>query len=291
LAIRARAHLAGAAVEPWWHPTRPWDPDALHRALAGATLTSLVPTQLRDLVERGLRAPPSLRAVLVGGDALSLELEARARACGWPVLASYGMTESCAAIACAPLVRLREPVERPPRLVLLPHVQARPGADGRLLLRGPSLLAGRLRVTAERAQWEPGPDADGWVATGDRVEWIASASGTALRPLGRMDDLVKVGGEGVDLARLRAVLAQAAAASGSAPDRWAVFDVADPRRGRAIALATEEPDAAVRAAVLAGFCAEVLPFERPVRTDLWPTLPRTPLGKLALPSDRGRAQL
>ncbi|HEX6239393.1 MAG TPA: AMP-binding protein, partial [Polyangiales bacterium] len=65
----------------------------------GATLLSLVPTQLEQLLELGTwSAPSSLRAVLVGGAAVSEATLERARARGLPVLPTYGMTETCSQI-------------------------------------------------------------------------------------------------------------------------------------------------------------------------------------------------
>ena len=63
--------------------------------------SSLVPAQVLDLVRAGLRPPPVLRAIVVGGGAISAELYRDARALGWPVLPSYGMTECCSQIATA----------------------------------------------------------------------------------------------------------------------------------------------------------------------------------------------
>src|SRR5438094_4921734 len=62
LGIQARAMLAGARLI-----TMSWDPHAFART--EATLASLVPAQVHDLVRLGLQPPPNLRLILVGGGA------------------------------------------------------------------------------------------------------------------------------------------------------------------------------------------------------------------------------
>ena len=68
-----------------------WDPkvfaDFCHQE--GVTIASLVPTQVRDLVDAEVAAPPSLRALVVGGGALESELAEKAISLSWPVFASY----------------------------------------------------------------------------------------------------------------------------------------------------------------------------------------------------------
>ena len=70
------------------------------------TLCSLVPTQIYDLVQQKFSPPKSLRAVLVGGGALSPSLYTEARKLNWPLLPSYGLTELCSQVATTPLSSL-----------------------------------------------------------------------------------------------------------------------------------------------------------------------------------------
>jgi O-succinylbenzoic acid--CoA ligase len=84
LGILARAHLTGSRCE-LLHGA--WDSqrfvDAVRRC--DATLSALVPTQVHDLVQRGLPAPECLRGVVVGGGVLTEDLFARAAGLGWPL--------------------------------------------------------------------------------------------------------------------------------------------------------------------------------------------------------------
>lgn len=239
LGIHARAFLSGARVVG-----EGWD---------GATLASLVPAQVSDLVRDRIAPPRSLRAVVVGGGALSEELDRAARALGWPLLPSYGMTECCSQVATATL-ESRE-------LVLLDHVEVRIESDGRLALRSEALLTGYAN--------EAGlvdPKVDGWFVTED----VATLDGRVLRVRGRRGDFVKIGGESVDLSRLDRILAELGADA-------AVFAVPDERLGHAIGLAVASGDPET---VAAAFNARVFPFERVRRIVRVAEIPRTSLGKV-----------
>jgi len=70
LGIYARSYLAKSkmiAYEEKWNPHT----FVLQANANQATLSSLVPTQLYDIVKEGLTAPKSLRAIIIGGGSLS----------------------------------------------------------------------------------------------------------------------------------------------------------------------------------------------------------------------------
>jgi O-succinylbenzoic acid--CoA ligase len=247
LGIHARAFLTGSHVL-----TLAWDPLAF--ASAPLTLSSLVPAQVSDLVRAGLHAPPSLRAIVVGGGALPDEMYEAARALGWPLLRSYGMTECCSQVATSTLDA--------PELVLLDHFVARAEEDGRLALRGDALLTGY----AIEGRGFVDPKVDGWFVAEDRVE----LHGRHVRVLGRVGEFVKIGGESVDLARLDLILYALAG-----PDA-ALVAMPDERLGHVIHLATTR-DAGD---VVRAFNERVLPFERIRAVHRVAEIPRTPLGKL-----------
>lgn len=247
LAIYARAFLTGSRVV-----RLSWDPRRFAN-VTGVTLASLVPAQVSDLVEERLTPRGELRAVVVGGGALAPRLYSEARALGWPLLPSYGMTECCSQVATA----------RPesPDLVLLDHVAARVEEDGRLALRSDALLTG---YATDRGIEDP--KVSGWFVTED----LASLDGSRLRVLGRRGDVVKVGGEHVDLERLDQILGEIGADG-------AVYPIPDARLGTVIglAIASGEP-----ASIEAEFNSRVFPFERPQRVVLISRIPRTELGKV-----------
>jgi O-succinylbenzoic acid--CoA ligase len=241
LGIHARAHLSGARVM-----TMPWEPQAF--AACGATLASLVPAQVHDLLAANVAPPPSLRAILVGGGAFDPPLDARARERGWPVLASYGMSE------CGSTVTVLDE--------LLPHLQARVDESGRLGFRGASLFSGYL---GEEGLVDP--KVDGWFASED----LGDVDGRLVHVRGRAGEFVKIGGESVDLKRLDAIAADAARETGGDA---AVVAVVDERLGQVIHLAVTTDGIAER------FNARVLPFERARAVHRVDAIPRSALGKL-----------
>jgi O-succinylbenzoic acid--CoA ligase len=155
------------------------------------TLTSLVPTQVYDLVTAGLRCPESLRAVVVGGGRLDEALGQQARDLGWPVLASYGMTETGSQIATQSLEQLALPYESFP-LPVLPIWQVKADEEERLAIAGPALFSGQ--VTGEAGVWNYEPREGEWHRSDDRGQ--VDESGITI--LGRADSLLKILGELVD---------------------------------------------------------------------------------------------
>lgn len=241
LGIHARAHLSGSRVI-----SMEWDPLAF--ASTEATLASLVPAQVHDLVSLSLFPPAQLRAILVGGGSFDPHLVSKARSHGWPVMATFGMTECASTIAVSG--------------VLLPHVEARCDPDGRLAFRGPSLLTGYVSEEGLRD-----PKVDGWFISED----LGEVNGRELRVFGRRGDFIKVGGESVDLGRLDHILESI----GGSRDA-AIVAMPDERLGNVIHLATAvDPGDWVEQ-----FNRRVLPFERVRRVHRVDSIPRSSLGKL-----------
>jgi O-succinylbenzoic acid--CoA ligase len=241
LGIHARAFLSGARIATEWSDE--------------VTLAALVPTQVGDLVRSQTRPPGGLRAVVVGGGSLSDDLYRRGTELGWPLLPSYGMTETCSQVATARLGS--------PELVLLDHAQARVEEDGRLAFRGPSLLTG-YGTDAGFVD----PKVEGWFVTED----VGSVGSGTVSVMGRRGDFIKIGGELVGLARLDRILEEIAGT------RAAVVAVPDERLGSVIHLAVER--GSDREAIERAFGARILPYERPRRVHAVDALPRSSLGKL-----------
>lgn len=181
--VVVRARISGATLERFegkWNAGRfaEWCREKR------VTISSLVPTQGHDLVAGGHRGAGSLRAIVVGGGALDDDLKEQARALGWPVLPSYGMTETSSQVATGD------------GLPLLPGWGAKL-VDGRLALKGEGLLTAVIRRSGRSFVAED-PKVDGWYVTSDRAELVEGG----LRILGRADRVVKVLGELVDLEKL-----------------------------------------------------------------------------------------
>lgn len=185
LSIYARASLSGAKVFEF---TGKWSAESFAKAVDKnkITLTSLVPTQVFDLVACKVSAPSSLRAAVIGGGALEPRLYQEARALGWPVLPSYGLTECSSQVATASLRSLKS--EEFPGLKVLPHAKVEL-RDQRVLIKSTALCRW-IAVGSREGQFTlENPLRKGWFATEDSAEWMAKRE---LRPLGRRDSVVKV---------------------------------------------------------------------------------------------------
>ncbi|MDT8437073.1 MAG: fatty acid--CoA ligase family protein [Gemmatimonadota bacterium] len=246
-----------------------------------ATLASLVPTMLADLLDAlpGWRPPPWLRAVLLGGAAAPERLWDEGLARGLPLLETYGSTEACSQVATA------VPGGPPRDLRPLEGVEVRV-RDGRIEVRSPALLT---RYLPPGAHPSPFTD-DGWLRTGDAGR--LRGDGT-LDVLGRADDVIVTGGEKVTPAEVEAALAALPGVR-----RAVVVGLPDPRWGEIVAAALERgpgsgaggdtgaggdplPARAVEAPadLRAALESRLAPFRRPRRVLWMDAIPLTPSGK------------
>ena len=274
LAMMARAHLSGSICHDFKlaYPGK-WQCETFYRYLleVKGTLTALVPAQMHDLVSRGWEAPPSLRAVIIGGGATSPTLYEKAAALKWPLLPSYGLTECASQVATAPLDCWKN--SHFPPLCLLSHLQASVQM-GCICLSGPSLLSVYAYLYQDKVELID-PKVQGWLQTGDR----GYVENGIVQILGREDAIVKVGGENVDLDRLENHL-QALILQMKFDDEATLIAIADDRLGHCIHLVSDSPSREKLLPLLAAFQKSVLPFERIRKFHLLPHLPRSSLGKI-----------
>lgn len=227
------------------------------------TLTSLVPTQVFDLVKAGLESPASLRAIVVGGGRLEPELGRRARALGWPVLQSYGMTEAGSQIATEPLEHLASGYD-PDELEVLPLWQVRVDEEGRLVLAGQAMAAGYVKRIGEDWEWEPlGAE----LVTRDLVELGEKDGRRFLRFLGRKAQVIKVLGELVHLGPLQARLAALALALERGIKDVQLGAATDDRAGQVVVLRCAAGTEGAAEALRLVYNEGVRPFERAVRVE------------------------
>ncbi|MCW1925602.1 AMP-binding protein [Luteolibacter arcticus] len=233
---------------------------------SGASHLSLVPTQVHDLVVAGLRAPQSLRSIVVGGGVLAEATGCAARELGWPVLASYGMTETASQVATQGLDLLGSPYQSLP-IALLPCWEARVNEDGRILLKGDALFSGMLVA-----------EGDGWKYEERRSEWhVTSDSGRIdgrnLFLTGRADAQVKILGELVDPVAVEAELL-----SLSSRRDFVVVPVPDIRAGNRLLL-VHESDTSGLPEVLVAYHSSCPGFRRISACLSVEKIPRSALGK------------
>jgi O-succinylbenzoic acid--CoA ligase len=266
-----RALQAGCGLERF---ERKWSAREFTGWIEGARAThlSLVPTQVHDLVAAGLRAPSSLRAVVVGGGCLAVEDGRAARDLGWPVLASYGMTEAGSQIATQGMELLDSPYSPEP-LALLPCWEARAGSSGRIEIRGEALFSGWLK--REDSGWRFEERGGEWFITSDS----GTEEGRELRITGRSDALVKILGELVDPVAVQTEIIAASEGRIGARE-MVVVAVDDARAGKRLVLVHEGSlsPATIEAAVGA-YHARCPGFRRISATVAVDRIPRGPLGK------------
>ncbi len=269
--VVARARAAGCRVV---HGAGRWQAPEAAAWLRRERVThvSMVPTQVVDLVRAAIRGPDGLQAVVVGGGHLPVELGRQARALGWPVLASYGMTEAATQIATQGLEALAEPY-RPSPMPVLPHWRVQVDDEGRLLIAGESLFSGLL--TAGHGGWEFEARGGEWFRTRDRVE----LADDQLSPLGRVDLQVKVLGELVDLEAIERQLVQLSARA-LASDSLVVVALPDERaEHRLVPVGDGRLDPELLSRVLASYAAMAPGYARLEPPLLLDDFPRSPLGK------------
>lgn len=220
----------------------------LHQALSGCTHASLVPTQLWRLLND--HHPLTLKAVLLGGAAIPVELTDMATECGIACWCGYGMTETASTV-CA-----KRADGQPDVGTALPGREIKI-VDGEVWLRSASLASGYWRNAVLR----PLLNQDGWFATRDRGE----IHDGRLTVLGRIDNLFFSAGEGIQPEEVERVIA-------THPHISQVFVVplADSEFGhRPVAIVESEADLDLTS--LAGWVSDKLArFQQPVR---WLALP------------------
>ncbi len=130
------------------------------------TIASMVPTQLRRLIESGARPGKRLRVLLLGGAPAAPDLFDA----GWPVVETYGLTQACSQVT----------VDGSP----LPGVGIDLAPDGEILVTGPTVAGGGTLRTGDLGRMHEG----------------------RLKIIGRKSDTIVTGGENVAPAEVEAAL-------------------------------------------------------------------------------------
>jgi O-succinylbenzoic acid--CoA ligase len=275
-AVLLRAALSGSCVLPYlkWPNFRNDEACLFSNDLkaAGVSLMSLVPTQLFDVVVANLKAPSSLRAVFVGGGALSSELHLRARQLGWPIYASYGMTE------CASMVAVSERVDSL-QMKPLPHVNVRESEDRLLEIQSSSLFGAECVVGDSNWSFRQGD----WYRTSD----MAEINGEGLKILGRASRFCKISGENVNLGDLEFRVRKSLLNQGLFLfENFVILSKPDERRGSQLLFVIEAENDEVRndktflLSLDNFFKNQLAPFERPTQVCVVKKVPRSALGKI-----------
>ncbi|HLQ66646.1 MAG TPA: AMP-binding protein [Candidatus Limnocylindrales bacterium] len=278
LSILARSALYGTAA--LLHER--FDADAVHHAIdeEGVTLLSLVPTMLIRLLEarRGRPYPESLRAVLVGGGPIPPAALENAAALRMRALPTYGLTEAASQVTTLPLREWPRGLSTAGRPLPFAQVEirdledrpARPGVEGEILVRGPTVMAGYLGdPAATQAAFSRR-----WLRTGDVGQWDPDGR---LVVMDRRADRIVTGGENVSPEEVERVIS-------THPSVAAACVVAVPSRewGQEVAAAVElRPGRTITLEELRAHAGGTLSgFKLPRHLITAGELPRSPSGKL-----------
>lgn len=267
LSIYARAYLSGAKVVEISSKWNPYEYKAVIENERG-TLSSLVPTQVYDIVKKGLTSPRTLRAVFIGGGVLTIHLYEKARQLGWPLLPSYGLTECSSQVATASFGA--------PNLQLLSHIHAKTDDEDCLIIKSEALLSGFITIINGKVEWSD-PKKDGWLKTEDLVQLF----GKEMIILGRKDRMVKITGELVNLKNLETILEKICFELNVGLEA-ALFPMMDERLGYSICLVIAEAYQDYGEKIRQEFLKSVLPFEQIRSIRCVKEIPRTELGKISL---------
>jgi o-succinylbenzoate---CoA ligase len=286
IGVVARAAQADVpvVVPSGQHPDQVWSAIASARE-RGVVVShvSLVATQLERLLDSTDGAPPpdGLRAVILGGGPIPEALLRRALDAGWPVIPSYGLTESASGVVAAATSDVAAHMGTVGRPLL--GAELRIDDDGRIGIRGPMVFDGYLDD-------EPSPGADpsdgaaasasttdGWLATNDHGRLDDDGR---LTVLGRLDDVIISGGEKIAPAEVEAALL---AHPGIAD--VGVVGAADPTWGSVpVAVVVVRPGSTPSDDELRDHArARLADFKVPARFVRVDVLPRTDLGKIIRP--------
>ncbi len=287
LSILTRCLLARRAIvlEPRF------DPDFVRSAIVRhrATMLSVVPTMLRDLLDRDReRALAGLRVLLSGGAATPPSLLTECARRGVPLLTTYGLTEACSQIASQRPSSPYRPEPGSGRALAgaeIRVVSSDGDSVGNVLVRGPMLMSGYWRGP-DRAL-DPATDEEGWFDTGDLGSLDEEGR---LHIVARRGDLIVTGGENVYPVEVE----QAINAMGVAREAL-VFGVPDERWGQivAVVLELEEGPPLDERLLWKRLDSGLASHKRPRLYCTVPDLPRTGSGKLERAGilDRYRAAL
>ncbi|WP_186646101.1 AMP-binding protein [Fluviispira vulneris] len=286
LSLYSRAFLSQAKLINLYCENYKWSPFHFVQEIieSGATISSLVPTQIFDIVQLSLKCPPSIRAIVVGGGALAQTLYEKAIELGWNLLPSYGMTECCSQVATA--LPLCEKEIGFSQLKILDHLQVWCDEVGRICIAGDSLLTGYILQNDKNIVFHDpkkicklNDDKEiKYITTSD----IGEVKGHYLSVIGRSDDVIKISGENVNLSYLENIILDLKMKY-SLQNDIALIAQNDLRLGKSIVLVIEDNEDIVYEniyCILNDFNNQVFPFERIRSFYKINKIPRTDLGKL-----------
>lgn len=229
----------------------------------------MVPAQIFDLVQKRINAPEELKKIFVGAGALNEELRDKAVQLGWPIVETYGMTETSSMIA----------VKEGEFFYVMPGVEVKTDAD-LLSIKCNSLLTATIQKIDDEIMINSVQE-NLWYQTEDLAELFKFEEKQCLKFLGRRTDYIKILGEGVSLAELRNLLSKLMPFKNFDNSQFELVAIEDARMGHKLVLAVEKLVNRVVACELMNlFNKTCRPYEKIIQCVVVGQIPRTELGKL-----------
>ncbi len=249
-----------------------WKPRTFYRSLTenNVTYTSLVPTQLYDVIEMGFICPKNVKGVFVGGDFLSSDLKMKALSLGWPVIVTYGMTETGSQVASG--------YERDLIDGFIPLLSGQKiiNKNNDYVLKSKSLFSKEIIINEKSIEcFDCGEN----FILKDRLDLKEVNGIQYLRPLGRLGDEFKLKGRLFNFLEIRDI-------AESVFLKWGVFKkasiklVKDTRDGNEVILLVEEDIINKINEILEDLNKCFPPAIKITKYQIHKNLPRTELGKL-----------
>ncbi len=264
LGVHARAFASKSAV----HQSA-WDVNQFVSWIVAhqIQLVSLVPAQIYDLVQKKVEVPKIIKFIFVGGARLNTDLKNKIKLLGWPIVESYGMTETASMIA----------IGEPENMRLLDDVQVGL-TEGKLKIKCDSLMTCTLQKVNKNTNQkiEIRKLSNTWYQTEDLAEVSLQGQNVVLKLLGRSTDFIKINAEGVSLDYLRQLL--------GLDSRLALLAIPNERSEYEIVLAHEivlvHENANLVLNIVKSFNAQVRPFEKIQKVYSIDKIPRSDLQKI-----------
>lgn len=270
LAVYARAFLAQSNVF-----VKSWEDVKFETNLVKWILEnkisfmSLVPTQIFDIVHLKVEAPKVVKKVFVGASVLNSSLREQACQLGWPLIETYGMTETASMIA----------IKETSFFKLLPGIEVQTNLF-KLSVKCDSLFTARLQKKSNQVIFEI-QDNQSWFKTEDRVEVLETNDGILLKILERDTEYVKIFGLGVSLKERKDQLVNLLLIKKLSPDRYELLAIEDDRAGYKLILVTDDClNNAQNIELIDLYNKTSRAYERIQSCIIIEQLPRTELGKL-----------
>lgn len=270
LSLFSRAFCAGAKLVNVWNENFKWNPSYFINTCqnARATITSLVPTQIFDLINAGYKSPSNLRCVFVGGGSLSSDLLLRAQALDWKLYPTYGMTECCSQVATF------TPSEQ--AFKILPHLNVSIDENSCINISGTSLLTHYIHIDGTQHTISD-PTINRIFTTQD----IGKLSNNRLILLGRKDDNIKINGEFVNLLNVNHTF-QKAKDDLNLPLESTIIAIPHERTNSqlvAVFLKKDSKNSSIQT-LQTNYNSQVMTYERIHHITFVDSIPKTDLGKI-----------